>query len=150
VWGALNGAYLISAIVTKSSRDRIYARLGLDAGHWFRQAIGIGTTFVLTCAAWIVFRANSLADAAYVFTHFWRGWDAGAIATEQFLMRQMPAAILAIVVLESVQLLHRRISLTRQVARFPVVVRWPVYAGFVLLVVLLGVYRNNQFIYFQF
>ena len=150
VWGAVNGLYLISGIVTRQGRDRAWGSLGIGADSPLRRAIGISTTFVLTCAAWVVFRAHNLDDAAYVLTHFWRGWDVGAIATEQFLLRQMPAAVLAVVFLEAVQLLHRRVSITRHIARYPTVVRWPVYAGFVLAVVLLGVYRNSQFIYFQF
>jgi alginate O-acetyltransferase complex protein AlgI len=149
-WGALNGGYLITGIATRKWRERVYGWLGLGADSSIRTAIAIATTFALTCAAWVVFRANNLADASYVFTHFWRGWDFGAISTEQFLMRQMPAAILSVAFLEAVQLIHGRISITRLIGRFPVVVRWPVYAGFVLAVVLLGVYRSSQFIYFQF
>jgi D-alanyl-lipoteichoic acid acyltransferase DltB (MBOAT superfamily) len=149
-WGALNGGYLIAGILTKSSRDRAYEWLGIGAGSTLRTVTGVTTTFALTCAAWVVFRAHSLADASYIFTHFWRGWDFTAISTEQFLMRQMPAAVLSIAFLEFVQLTHGRFSITRRIASFPVAVRWPVYAGFVLAVVLLGVYRSNQFIYFQF
>jgi hypothetical protein len=54
------------------------------------------------------------------------------------------------VFLELVQLLHGRFSLTQALAARPLVLRWSVYAGFVLAVVLFGVYRNSQFIYFQF
>jgi alginate O-acetyltransferase complex protein AlgI len=150
VWGAVNGGYLIAGISTKTWRDRLWGRAGIGSDSSFRAVIATATTFALTCAAWVVFRANNLADAGYILTHFWRGWDFSAISTEQFLMRQMPAAILSIVFLELVQLLHGRISLTRQIGRLPVFVRWPTYAGFVLVVVLLGVYRNSHFIYFQF
>ena len=122
VWGALNGGYLIAGIVTRPWRDRAYLRLGIGADHAVRGAIGMATTFALSCAAWVVFRAHDLADASYIFTHFWRGWDIHAISTEQFLMRQMPAAILSLALLEFVQLMHGRISLTRQIARFPVIV----------------------------
>jgi len=100
--------------------------------------------------AWVVFRAPNTTDAWYILTHFWRDWDMSAIATEQFLLRQMPAAILSIVFVECGQLLHERVSLTHQLARIPIVLRWPACAGFVLVVVLFGVYNKSQFIYFQF
>jgi hypothetical protein len=62
----------------------------------------------------------------------------------------MPVALLSIVALELVQWLHRRFSLTALLSPRPVMLRWSVYTAVVLAVVLLGVYRNNQFIYFQF
>jgi hypothetical protein len=62
----------------------------------------------------------------------------------------MPVAVLSIVFLELVQWQNGRFSVTRVLARRPLVLRWSVYAGFVLAVVLFGVYRQSQFIYFQF
>jgi alginate O-acetyltransferase complex protein AlgI len=150
VWGALNGVYLVVGILTKGTRDRLYGLLGVDSESHIRTAVGVLTTFALTCAAWVIFRAHTVTDAWYILTHFWRGWDLASIRTEQFLMRQMPVALLSIVFLELVQSLHRRVSLTDVLATRPLVLRWSVYAGFVLAIVLFGVYRNSQFIYFQF
>jgi alginate O-acetyltransferase complex protein AlgI len=150
LWGALNGAYLVVGVMTKPARDRGYARLGVPERHPARAGIGVVCTLALTCAAWVLFRAQSVGDAIYIFTHFWRGWDFGAIRTEQFLMRQMPVALLSVVALEVVEWLHGRASLPRLLASQPVAVRWSVYAGAVLTVLLFGVYRSAQFIYFQF
>lgn len=150
VWGALNGVYLVVGILTKPVRDRLYGFLGIGNESPIRTVVGVLSTFALTCAAWVVFRAQSVPDAWYILTHFWRGWDLGSIRTEQFLLRQMPVALLSIAFLELVQWLHGRVSLTRVLSRHPLVVRWPVYVGFVLAVVLFGVYSKSQFIYFQF
>jgi len=150
VWGALNGIYLVFGILTKDARDRMYRFFGFGDESRFRAGVGIATTFALSCAAWVVFRAQNVPDAWYVLTHFWRGWDFASIRTEQFLMRQMPVAVLSVAFVEAVQLLHGRVSVTRFISDRPLVLRWAVYASFVLAVVLLGVYRKNQFIYFQF
>jgi alginate O-acetyltransferase complex protein AlgI len=150
VWGLLNGLYLICASVTRPWRKRWFGAIGLPETTPIRRAIMLGSTFVLTCAAWVVFRAQSLGDAAYIFTHFASDWDFSSIGTEQFLVRQMPVAIGGIVLLEAVQLLQNRVSLSRAVAPMPLVPRWALYAGFVLSVLMFGVYRNTQFIYFQF
>jgi alginate O-acetyltransferase complex protein AlgI len=149
-WGALNGFYLVFGVVSKPFRDGVYRALGVDERHPVRVGIGVATTLALTCVAWVLFRAQSLGDAWYVLTHFWQGWDFGAIRTEQFLLRQMPVAIMSILALEFIQWLHGRFSLTDVFARRPLVVRWSAYVLFVLTLVLFGVYRNNQFIYFQF
>jgi alginate O-acetyltransferase complex protein AlgI len=150
VWGGLQGLYLVAGTLTKPLRSRFYRVLRVRRDSRVRALIGIGTTFGMTCVAWTVFRARSTADAWYILTHLWRGWDPSAIATEQFLLRQMPVAILSIAFVEWVQWAHGRVSLTRQVGRLPVLFRWPAYAGFVLAVVLFGVYTGSQFIYFQF
>jgi D-alanyl-lipoteichoic acid acyltransferase DltB (MBOAT superfamily) len=150
VWGVLNGVYLIAGIMTNPLRDRGYQLLGIKRNGVVRTFIAVGTTFALTCCGWVIFRAESLSDAWYIFGHFWRGWDINELRTEQFALRQMPAAVLSIVFLEAVQWLHGRRPLPKLIAEYPLAVRWPVYVGFVLAVVLLGVYRQNQFIYFQF
>lgn len=150
VWGALNGAYLIIGVLTKRARDRVYRSVGVADDSMIRTLVGVPITFALTCVAWVVFRAASITDAQYVLTHFWQGWDFGAIRTGQFLLRQMPVAVLSIVFVELVQWLHERVSLTQMLASRPILVRWPVYAGFALVLVLFGVYHESQFIYFQF
>jgi hypothetical protein len=108
------------------------------------------STFVLTCAAWTLFRANSLEDAAYILTHFASGWDFSRIATEQFLLRQMPAAIAGIVVLEVCQLMQRKGMGSLMLAKLPLLPRWTAYASFIVGVIMFGVYQKAQFIYFQF
>jgi hypothetical protein len=115
-----------------------------------RKVIMVTTTFALTCVAWILFRAQSMSDAWYIFTHLGTGWNLRQIGTEQFLMRQMPAAFLGILILELGQLWQARGSVPEWLSRLPMPVRWTAYAGFVLAVMMLGIYRNEQFIYFQF
>ena len=150
IWGFVNGVYLVFGILLRPSRERLWDAIGLAEHNPIRRLIGVLTLFLLTCAAWVFFRAQSVPDAAYILTNFWRGWDFGAIRTEQFLMRQFPLAVFSIVVLEAVELLHPRASLTGLIAQRPLVLRWSAYAAFILAVVLFGVHRESQFIYFQF
>jgi D-alanyl-lipoteichoic acid acyltransferase DltB (MBOAT superfamily) len=149
-WGVLNGVYLIVGGLTKNLRERTLGAIGLHEATFPRRVIMLTTTFALTCAAWAVFRAESIGDAWYILTHFASGWDLGQVATEQFLLRQMPVAIAGIVFLEGVQLLQTRIAIGSLFARLPVVPRWGVYAGSVVCVLMFGVFRKTQFIYFQF
>ena len=108
------------------------------------------TTFILTCAGWVLFRANNLNDAWYILTHFMNDWDLGRIGTEQFLLRQMPIALAGIAILEFGQLLDNRISANEFLGKLPFLTRWTAYASFVIAVIMFGVYRKSQFIYFQF
>ena len=150
LWGLLNGLYLVTGRLTKDWRNRFYGSLGLHEHTLTRKAIMLSTTFVLTCMAWIVFRARSIGDAAYVFTHLATGWDFQHIATQQFLLRQLPVAAAAILALEIGQLLNSAVSVPSFVGKMPIAARWALYASFVMSVLMFGVYKQMQFIYFQF
>lgn len=150
LWGILNGVYVLAGTATSNLRARAFAAVGLGESNPLRVGIQICATFFLACMAWIIFRARNLPDAGYVLTHFWRNWDFSSIKTEQFLLRQMPVAVGAILLLEIVQLLNGRMRLTNFVLRAPLAPRWALYASFVFVVILFGVFRNSQFIYFQF
>ncbi len=150
IWGLLNGVYLLAGGLTEEPRNRLYRAIGIADDSTLRGAIRIAATFGLTCIAWVLFRGNSLPDVGYILTHFWRGWDFSAISTPQFLLRQMPVAVAGIIVLEAVQLLNRRVSLSGLLGRAPLLPRWAFYFAWIYGMVLLGVFRNEQFIYFQF
>jgi len=149
IWGVLNGIYLVIGDMTKVWRNRFFGVFGLHEGTRVRRMIKLGTTFVLTCIAWIVFRARNAQDAAYVFTHLGVGWDFHKLATEQFFLRQFPITVAAILVLELGQRIGNY-TIPRVVGNWSIAPRWIAYASFVLMVVMFGVYRKMQFIYFQF
>ena len=150
VWGILNGTYLVCGFLTKQWRDRFFATIGLTELTATRRAIMLATTFTLTTFAWILFRARSIGDAAYVFTHLASNWDFHRLATDQFYMRQFPVAVLSILALEIGQRLSKTIAIPTIVGRLPMPARWTLYAGFVMMVLMFGVYKQMQFIYFQF
>lgn len=150
LWGLLNAVYLIVGSLTKEIRDRVFDSIRLGEATLARRSIAWASTFVLTCIAWVLFRAATMGDAWYILTHLMAGWDFGHIATEQFLLRQMLVALLAIATLEAVELLQQRTSISDLFARLPMAPRWAAYAGCVIFVVMFGVFRQTQFIYFQF
>lgn len=150
VWGALNGVYLLAGTATKTWRDKLFGTIGLDRETLLRRGIMMATTFVLTLLGWVVFRAKNLGDAWYVVGNFTRGWNFSHIGTEQFLLRQMPVAVGSIVLLELGQLLQGKVSIPSLLNKFPTVPRWAFYSGCVLAIVMFGIYRKMQFIYFQF
>ena len=76
--------------------------------------------------------------------------DGARRLTTYYVCALSAVAILSIVVLESVELLHGRVSLTEFLSRRPLATRWATYTAFVLGVILFGVHQKSQFIYFQF
>lgn len=150
IWGFLNGIYLICGEFTKAFRQRLFGTVGLTEQTMARRAIMLATTFVLTCAAWVLFRAKNVADAQYIFTHLFTGWDFAQAKTAQFHLKHFPAAVMAIVILEIGQLAPCRAWIPATVSRWPGVFRWPAYAAFIFGIILFGVFKSGEFIYFQF
>ncbi len=150
IWGLLNGVYLILGWFLQPLFGRIFTLLRMGENNLLRNGVAIVFTFTLTCAAWVLFRAQSLTDAWYIFTHWSSNWDLSSIKTQNFHLKHFAPAFAAVFTLEMVQVLSYRYSLGDKVTQLPTLVRWPAYAGFIYVVILFGVFRSNQFIYFQF
>lgn len=149
-WGVLNGIFLVVGSQTKELRNRFFDSIGLPESTFLRKCIMVATTFSLTCIAWVVFRAESLGSAVYILSHMFTNWDFHSISTPHFLMRQMPVAVAAILLLELSQYAWPRVQESGIFVRMPVQSRWALYTCFVMAVLLFGVYQKSQFIYFQF
>jgi alginate O-acetyltransferase complex protein AlgI len=151
-WGFLNGFYIVFGTLSKPLRDRILSPLGAADSSPTRNVLQLASTFGLTLVGWCLFRANSMSDAFYILTHFYRGWtwDLRDIATEHFTMRQFPVALAGILLLEFTQWIHSRAPLPPLLARIPQIPRWAFYLGVIYGVVFTGVFRETHFIYFQF
>lgn len=150
IWGFLNGAYLIVGDLTKGFRDRMFMAVGVTPESWVRRGLMLLSTFLLTCIAWVFFRAASVVDAVHILFRWGGGWSSEALSTEHFLMRYLPVAVMAVAVLEVGQYLRKDGRAGRIFGQLPGSVRYVAYASAVLMVALLGVYQRQPFIYFQF
>jgi D-alanyl-lipoteichoic acid acyltransferase DltB (MBOAT superfamily) len=149
-WGLLNGLYLSIGVLTGPLRANIANVLRIASFPRVLGGFQLVITFALTLAAWVLFRARHLGDALYVYSHFYLHWDWHIVKTTQFLLRYFPVALSAILLLEAIHLTNRNGALESRILRLSLPVRWCVYLSFLLMVALFGVYRNEQFIYFQF
>lgn len=150
MWGLLNGAYLLVGTATKKIRDRLWKAFGLEKTPIIRRGMGIAITFLLTLAAWTFFRASTIQDALYILSHFYQDWDFSKVSTSNFLLRQLPFAIGGILAIELIHVVQYRHGWGQFVKPLPTLLRWTAYIAFVLSTILFGVFRDSQFIYFQF
>ncbi len=143
IWGLLNGVYLVF-------------------GHWKRKFfpglpsfnfVSVFSTFILTCFAWIFFRAKNLTDAWYIVTNLFSGWGSfsfseaiylGRIDTDFFL------AILGITVLLLVEKIHTQPDFYKKTFLSSTVMRTAGYTALLFLIAALWEGRGTEFIYFQF
>lgn len=148
IWGLVHGAFLSLYVGMRKifsslnpSGNSAFGAL-LNASAWFM-------TFNAVCFAWIFFRANSVSDAIFVSTHL---FSASSVSIfELGLSRaEIIIAFCAIVFLELVQYVQRRISLRQFISGKSLSVRWAVYYTAIFVLLMFGKFSSQQFIYFQF
>jgi alginate O-acetyltransferase complex protein AlgI len=149
-WGALHGFYLVFALASADARAKLHRRIGLDRIPALHKAGQIVTTFGLVTFAWIFFRADSIGDAGLIvgriFTEFTlpSDWYLGMGAYDFWV------GLVAILILETVHLGQRTQRLRPLVAGLPTPVRWSLYYGCAMLLLLFANTDGGKFLYFQF
>jgi len=147
IWGALNGFYLVFAIISEKWRNRLTRLIYLDRLPFLNKFLQILATFGLTCFAWIFFRANTTGEAFSIVRDIFSFSGCVFIGdTEQF--SYCIAGILFLLLIEIRQNYYIYTPLpfkTKHWFREHIA-----YAILIILILLLGVFDGGQFIYFQF
>jgi alginate O-acetyltransferase complex protein AlgI len=151
IWGGLNGFYLVFALWTKGIRGKIASACKIDKYPHLQNFIKVFISFNLICFSWIFFRASSLKSAVFIIkkiaTDFSFRLDMSAVGVSRY---QLVLCLGLIVFLWLVQLLQRSRVLSEEIAKRPLYVRWGLYYAALLIIIVLGVFNTNSFIYFQF
>jgi alginate O-acetyltransferase complex protein AlgI len=156
IWGALNGFYLIFALITRNLRAGIARSVGLATAPRLHAVLKVLITFTLSCIAWVFFRANSFADAMHVF-HASLAFPRSAqlvpliLRDEGITKFEFLYAVALIVGLVAVEFASTRTDIIKRFLSQPVWVRWPAYYAACMTIWILGVSGEARaFIYFQF
>ncbi|HKR06898.1 MAG TPA: MBOAT family O-acyltransferase [Bacteroidia bacterium] len=158
-WGLLHGLYIVISFMLAPVRKLFTVKSNLAP---YSRKLSVLVTFILVCVAWIFFRAQTLSDALYILTHSWRHLDTDMqkiFADEEsrknllFLgqnLKTFVIAIASIIFLEAVHKVQSVFPIPKAFSTRPLIVRWAVYSLFILTIIQLGIFEENQFIYFQF
>lgn len=151
IWGTLHGFYLVFAIVSQQWRNRLNEILGIAKHKIIFQWIQAITVFLLVCFAWIFFRAASVTDALILIK------NATVINVSQLTPLMFGenyfewyAGLFLIVLLLIAEWIMRGKQIQEFLLAKPAYVRWSFYSLLVLIIINLGVFGGNNFIYFQF
>lgn len=157
IWGFLHGIYQIIDLATYPSIMKLYKTLKIDKASFGYKLYKVTLTFTLVTFAWIFFRANTLADAAYIVKSLFEFNPEVFINDRIFQLgldaREFKVAIISIVVLLVANLMERKLNLLNFLRRQHIMLRWIFYTVFVLYILFYGVYGDSDkaaFIYFQF
>ncbi|MFI5456617.1 MAG: MBOAT family O-acyltransferase [Isosphaerales bacterium] len=141
VWGIYMGALLVLHRLASRWLERIQPADPIDRACW--TGLRIIVTFHLVCLGWLIFRADTMEQAAGMLTAILRH---PAVPAASYLL---PVA-LTIIPLWLVQLVQYTSGDLGVIARTPWYVRSVFYSGCFYAIVLLGQFGGRQFIYFQF
>jgi D-alanyl-lipoteichoic acid acyltransferase DltB (MBOAT superfamily) len=146
LWGTLHGGALCIHRAVEPWMQRAVnpaGRWGAFAWRWTCRL----AMFHLACAGWVLFRAQSLGQAAGMFATFIRAPFAGPEVAEGDLGAAFAACAL---VMALVQLAQHKSRDHNVVFRLPVGARAAVYFVLMLAFIMFGNYGGGAFIYFQF
>lgn len=147
IWGALNGFYLVFAIISQRLRDKFNMITGIIKLPKLNHLLQILITFMLSCFAWIFFRANNLTDALLIIKKIFLFSGNLFIGDKQQLFYCVSG--IGFLIVAEFRCEYFRLGalpvktnhwLTEQIA----------YACIIVLILLFGVFDGGQFIYFQF
>ncbi len=142
LWGGLNGLYLILSSWSAPFRAAAVRLTGIGRFPRFHHALQVAVTFLLICLSWIFFRANSMTDAVYILSHLFASTKGGFALNGSI--------VFFIVFMEYIQHQHQAGRIAHLFSGRPLLVRWSLYYALVMIVLIFGSYKEQQFIYFQF
>ncbi len=146
IWGALNGIYLVAALV----RDRLFNKLGIPTNTGkagIGKFINILFTFLLICLSWIFFRAKDLNQAMLVIRKIFT-FEIGSLFITNPTFTYSLFAIAFLLITESKEEYYK--NAPSLLNNKNITVRYITCLALVLLILLIGVFDGSQFIYFQF
>lgn len=136
VWGALHGFY---QVVEKFFKTNIPSKRPVLRFIYYMIAMG------LVMIAWVFFRANSISDASTIFGSFLQ--PKTSVFLDKTTLFYLFIGIFILIGVEAIQEFSPRL-LSAWKQFFPV--RFVAYICISVLILLIGVFDGDQFIYFQF
>lgn len=146
IWGAVNGFYLVFAIVSQNWRNRVNKITGLARIPWLYNLSMIVITFLLACFAWIFFRANTTNDAFIIVEKI--AQFRGSIFIDLNNIVYSIAGIAFLLYIEYRREHDNHFGLPFKANNW--FQEQIAYVSLIIIILMIGVFDGAQFIYFQF
>ncbi len=140
-WGALNGIYLIFALITKDWQDHLWKN------NFISNTVQCLITFILICLSWVFFRADSIQEANLIFTKIF-SFDGKLFYDQPSTILYCLLGISILFFVESFD--HKHNELLYILNKPKGIFRQFSYALLLVMIVMIGVLEGSEFIYFQF
>jgi len=141
IWGAFHG--LILALYRVFDKNPEHEDPWGGNYSYFRILSKMLLMFVLTLIGWVIFRASTGHQIVYMLTHVFGGWSENTLdMAHRLLFYSLP-----LILIQIYQYIKRDLLAPMKLNPF---VRYPLYAYFIIWIVIFGVRKATEFIYFQF
>jgi D-alanyl-lipoteichoic acid acyltransferase DltB (MBOAT superfamily) len=147
VWGCIHGV----AQVIENTLKKYKTSKGII---WFVRVIFI---FAFCTFAWIFFVSNSLSDAVYVILHLFDGISSpieylcdGCLPFLGMNGASLKPTMLCIMLLGVYDYISLKVDCIDKISEMPIIVRYGVYIGLLLLIMCFRSTVQTEFVYFQF
>jgi D-alanyl-lipoteichoic acid acyltransferase DltB (MBOAT superfamily) len=144
IWGGLNALYFMPLLITDKNRQNLEVVAMGKLIPSFKEIFQILLTFLLTCFAWIFFRAASVSQAiSYI----------GKICNKTILSipPHLPYKVLSLVgIMLLIEWINRNMFHGLEIKRFNPWLRRVLYLVIIYIILRYANFGNNEFIYFQF
>lgn len=158
IWGALHGIYLVIGVLTEKITKNIIHILHLEHNAIWNFC-NIIITFLLFSISLIIFRANTITDAIYIFRHLLD--DMGQWTNMQYIyeiitsiginLYELMIIVVSIIFLMFTEIITGKYHVIDGIEKRNCVVRMAFYVFVSVWVLSTGVFSNSgEFIYFQF
>lgn len=144
IWGGLNALYFMPLLIMNRNRQNIEVAAQGKFLPSLRECFQILITFLVTCFAWIFFRAESVTQAIHYI---------GRIFSRELLSvhYQLPIKVLVLVgFMLFVEWINREKFHGLKIERFNPWIRRIFYLVIIYFILRYANFGNNEFIYFQF
>ncbi|WP_405576052.1 MBOAT family O-acyltransferase [Winogradskyella sp. Asnod2-B02-A] len=143
VWGFLNALFFLPLLLTNNNRNHIDVVASNKMLPSIKEIFQIGVTFVLTCFAWIFFRAKNMSSALNYLQ------EIGTFQSSESILPVKVLLVIALMVL--LEWGHRERSFALQYSPSDSVIKMRmIYAIVAFLILTFGNFELTEFIYFDF
>lgn len=149
LYGILFGIALIFEFRTKKIRKKLSRKMPF----WLFRALSIFFTFMYLTFCVIFFRSGSITDAFYMIIKMF-DFSFSQLSLSMFGEGkeeiELLLSVLLIIFLEFVQYFERNNKIDILIEKRHPLIRYAVYFTIINIIVYFGIFKNQQFIYFQF
>jgi D-alanyl-lipoteichoic acid acyltransferase DltB (MBOAT superfamily) len=151
VWGLLHGCYLAFSVLYQPFRKKAQAWIGLTDGP-ILKVWQTAVTFNLVCFSFIFFRAPSLPDAWHVITHasFGNVSQVASLLIQRGFSELFITVVMLLALLMTGAFRNFADELVMRVQSSHIAWRWTCYYLVLLVIMTVGIFDDQSFIYYRF
>ena len=144
IWGGLNALYFMPLMVLNKNRQNLEIVAMNTLLPSLKEIFQILSTFLLTCFAWIFFRAGSVSQAVLYIKNIFS-------TTIFSVPSHFPYKIIVLIgIMIVIEWLNRTRFHGLEIRRFNPLIRRIMYVSIVIIIFRYASFGNHEFIYFQF